>query len=749
MSTDHAYAIGLPERLRLIRDGMINCSGFFVTAVVGFILVPVMLNKLGAEAYGLWLATLAIAGILGAFDFGLGSSVTREVAAAQGGKAKEDAQKFVVFVGQLYLAFGAAGFFLISLLYIPLSKGLNLSEDAQKIAPAIFSFCGIAFCGDQLVLFASAVLGGLRRFKTINYLSVITTFLRATGIIGLLIGGATLPSVAAWHALVSLAAALVALSLLKHIEPGYGLCLFRFERMRIRGYVPFAFGSMLTTVAGSLVWTVSPLVIGVVNGPAWVAWYHIGQKFPLALSGVYKPISNVFFSVASEYDQRGTMAATQELIEVGTRWITALVLPVCLVFWIVAPQLLGAWVGQVRPDTTTVLRITTVAVGADAIGAIALQVLWGQGAVYKVLAVLSFMTVTNVGFSVLLLPVLGITGAAWALCVSLILGSLILHHLAAKMCGASRLALLRSVIAGIWFPLLICGGTAATIKTFFASDRWWEIVPLASTSLLAYGAAFYWIGARDEERAMVHHACDLGVNLAISTHRLMRNGLRQISFLRSGWYLIATLILRRRQKAESNREIFDSEYVCRIDAWGYNTAWGKKHLEVTEQLLDRVRNSRPFLRAFEIGCGEGMVTKTVAPRCSSLLATDISGVALERARERCRHLDQVHFAEWDLLKDPQLGIFDLVLTMGVLEVFLAHKDLHVARTKIIDSLAPNGYLLVTSTKQHPVVENAWWGRWLIRGSQHINAFLLASGHLDLCGRHETESHLLTIYRKAY
>lgn len=103
------------ERLRLIRDSLINKSSYLVSGLVGIILVPLLLRGLGAELYGLWIAALAVASVMQVVDFGLGLSVAREVAAASSGLGREAAARFVAAAGNAYLFLGLFG----GLLLIP------------------------------------------------------------------------------------------------------------------------------------------------------------------------------------------------------------------------------------------------------------------------------------------------------------------------------------------------------------------------------------------------------------------------------------------------------------------------------------------------------------------------------------------------------------------------------------------------------------------------------------------------------
>jgi hypothetical protein len=96
------------QRLGMMRDGIINYSGTLVSGLLGVVLVPIVLAAVGAEAYGFWIAVLAVAAAIGTFDFGLGYAVTRAVAASS---VSEDHRTtaFVRSAGNIYVLIGVLG----------------------------------------------------------------------------------------------------------------------------------------------------------------------------------------------------------------------------------------------------------------------------------------------------------------------------------------------------------------------------------------------------------------------------------------------------------------------------------------------------------------------------------------------------------------------------------------------------------------------------------------------------------------
>jgi len=226
----------------------------------------------------------------------------------------------------------------------------------------------------------------------------------------------------------------------------------------------------------------------------------------------------------------------------------------------------------------------------------------------------------------------------------------------------------------------------------------------------------------------------------------VRQMLRNVAPLRSAFHFCVALSERARYKRQTVLEGLQILMQECEDPWNYTTSPEESdRFRSASELLDLAREDRLFENAFEIGCSEGVFTKMLAPRCKSLLAVDISQVALCRAQQRCKGND-VRIEQWNLFTSPAPENLDLVVVMDVLEYFLYPADVRFARDKLVRTLLPGGYLLVGNSRQNDVFETFWWGKWMLRGGKRISEFFGDHPKLELVASETKGIYVNSLFR---
>jgi SAM-dependent methyltransferase len=102
-------------------------------------------------------------------------------------------------------------------------------------------------------------------------------------------------------------------------------------------------------------------------------------------------------------------------------------------------------------------------------------------------------------------------------------------------------------------------------------------------------------------------------------------------------------------------------------------------------------------RALDVGCGTGMLTRELAQRCDEVVALDLDGRALERARGECNATGHVTLVEGDVMTHPFAdGSFDLITAVATLH----HLPLRPALTRFRNLLRGGGVLAIVGLYRH-------------------------------------------------
>jgi trans-aconitate methyltransferase len=231
-----------------------------------------------------------------------------------------------------------------------------------------------------------------------------------------------------------------------------------------------------------------------------------------------------------------------------------------------------------------------------------------------------------------------------------------------------------------------------------------------------------------------------------SLSKRARSVLKRMPGLRSSWYFSAFIYELLSHRPSHARAGFDALFTRSADPWQFHRPMEQTRFLRELTMITDVHGPSHIRRTIEIGCAEGIFTEILASHCESLLALDLSPVALSRARQRCARLSHVRFAEFDVRYEAVPGTFDLVVASCVLEYIAWPATMRRVRSRLVSSIAPGGLLLVSSTTGNDVLDHAWWARVLVRG-KWINHFFATHPALEIVAEEETARHVDTLFRK--
>ncbi|UCI07181.1 trifunctional glycosyltransferase/class I SAM-dependent methyltransferase/polysaccharide deacetylase [Mesorhizobium sp. B1-1-8] len=179
------------------------------------------------------------------------------------------------------------------------------------------------------------------------------------------------------------------------------------------------------------------------------------------------------------------------------------------------------------------------------------------------------------------------------------------------------------------------------------------------------------------------------------------------------------------------------------DPWNYNSPYEQEKYERQLEILP----AGPIARALELACAEGHFTRQLAPRVGHLTATDISAVAIGRARARCGDQPNVEFGTLDFSTDTLPGEMDLIVCSEVLYYLEDLAELRRVAKKLVEALAPGGSFISAHAfvlRDNPERTGFDWNTF---GAQAISETLAATEGLVLEQSIQTELYRIDRFRR--
>ncbi|RWB57178.1 trifunctional glycosyltransferase/class I SAM-dependent methyltransferase/polysaccharide deacetylase [Mesorhizobium sp.] len=203
---------------------------------------------------------------------------------------------------------------------------------------------------------------------------------------------------------------------------------------------------------------------------------------------------------------------------------------------------------------------------------------------------------------------------------------------------------------------------------------------------------------------------------------------------------------RRKHAADdhdNDRTSFWNRHFATEDPWNYGSPYEQEKYERQLEILP----AGPIGRALELACAEGHFTRQLAPRVGHLTATDISNVAVERARARCSDQPNVEFGVLDFSADTLPREMDLIVCSEVLYYLDDLAELRRVAKKLVEALAPGGSLISAHAfVLRDNVERTGFD-WNTFGAQAISETLAATEGLVLEQSIQTELYRIDRFRR--
>jgi O-antigen/teichoic acid export membrane protein len=485
---------------RLVANVGASFMGQFSTAVVGLLLTPILVRQLGNELYGLWILAGSILGVAGVLELGVSSAVVKYVAQYEAWEDHQASREAVSTALAIHLVLGVLAAVVVALLGTLGLERLGIHPasipDARLTLMIVAFTLGLSFPLDLL----GALLLGYQRYDLANLVNVGSTLAAAMASAAVVWLGGGLVGLAVVNLVASTAGNLLKLALARSIAPHLYLSARLVRRSRLHEIFRFSLWLFLFKLAIRSFYHADAILIGFFLSATAITPYNIGMKLAGFIGFLSGPMVSVFFPLSSSLHSRYDEAGLHKLLIQGTRFALALTVPGSLFLFIFGQAVIERWIGPGQEASGPILAIFLLIFLVGAAQNTPATILRGIGRpkVLTISVVLEYAA--NLALSIVLIPLVGIIGAALGTLLPLLVNDLgVIPWIACRSVHLSPWRFAREALAPPCIPVLPVLAVLWLAAAHVGTPSVPVLLATAALTFLLY-AALYLLAVGPQER---------------------------------------------------------------------------------------------------------------------------------------------------------------------------------------------------------------------------------------------------------
>ena len=492
------------EKRQIVKNVSSNWFSLGINVVVGFLLTPFILRRLGDTANGLWIMIGFVTGYYGLFDLGIRSSIVRYVSKFAATGDREDLAKLINTSLFAYSCIGLASMLVTLLVAGNIEHVFRIAPEFLPTARRLLLIVGGAVAVGFPVGIFGGFLDGLQKFYILSWTNIVTALLRAALIVAALTHGYGLLTVALITVSLPLAAAILNGFLALRLCPvPFGAKYV--DRATFRQIANYSSVTFMIMVAGRLKFKTDELVIGAFLSAAAVTYFSIGGRIVDYAGQVVTVMAQIFVPMSSQSEARGDMTRLRKIFLLGNRVCGFTIFPICVILLILGKSVIEAWVGQKYVATSYPVLVIMI---------LCSTLWWAQGASGRILfgmskhgtwAIVTLIEgVSNLTLSILLVRPYGIIGESLGTAIPLACSTLL--FMPQHLCKTLDVRLRTFVRESYTLPFLLCVPLAAVLllmRHWFIPHNYRGLGLQLLIAAMVYGLGLLWL-------VLTNHALRVG-----------------------------------------------------------------------------------------------------------------------------------------------------------------------------------------------------------------------------------------------
>ena len=321
----------------------------FIGVFLVVFLTPVYLNILGVESYGLIGFYISLLGVLSLVDFGLSTTLKKELAVYKAKNLKVESVDLLKSFEFILLIFSLSVSLVIYVSAPSIQRYfLNIADLDSKSIISALRFMGFSISASLLTSFYIAGLYGIQNINTANILLILLNLARSLGVVFVLLFlSSDIVVYFQWQVLINALFLIVCRQLLlKKINPLESNYFLKFDINEVRKNFGFSLNVFVISIISVFLLQSDKFVVSRFLSLSELSYYTIAttiSTIPLILSN---SISSVLFPEFSKSVALKSISNLEVLYLRGVMVVRLLIMPISITLILFSEEFIFTWTGS-------------------------------------------------------------------------------------------------------------------------------------------------------------------------------------------------------------------------------------------------------------------------------------------------------------------------------------------------------------------------------------------------------------------
>lgn len=391
---------------------------------IGFITAPVLLNSLGKSEYGAYQITAALIGYISVLDLGLHNTVTRYVARYLATRDKRSEENFLAISIGIFMLIGILIMVVVAVIYANVGNIYKSSTTEEiNIIKRLLVVMGLNLAISMPGGVFSSIITAYEKFifsRGCATVKLIARFILL--VVTLNMGGKSLSVVSVDFSLNLLVLSLEIIYCFKHLH--IRIKLYELDKKYIISVFSFSIFVFIASITDQINWKADTTILGIMLGTTAVTYYSIAGSLISYYRNFSGAISGIFLPKATKMTASGANNSelTDLMISVGR--IQLIIIGLILTgFVVIGKEFISLWVGDEYSQAYYWFLIMAIPLLLPMTQSIGINILEAKFK-HKFRALVYFgIALANIGMTILMVKINGISGAAIATGLAVFVGN--------------------------------------------------------------------------------------------------------------------------------------------------------------------------------------------------------------------------------------------------------------------------------------------------------------------------------------